>query len=67
MSETSVSQVSPVNSNLVEKINTFKKKILNGPYFICIVCNRCLYKRSAIDYKEEKYNIFVEGLYTDVK
>ena len=40
---------------------------MDGPCFICIVCNRCLYKRSNIDYKEEKYNIFVEVLYTDIK
>ena len=40
---------------------------MNGPCFICIVCNRCLYKRSNIDYKEEKYNIFVEVLYTNIK
>ena len=64
--KTCVTQVSPVNSNFVEKINTFKRKILDGPYFTCKICNRCFYKRSAIDYKEEKYNIFVEGLYTDV-
>ena len=56
-----------MNSNFVEKINTFKKKILDGPYSICIVCNCCLYLRSVIDFKEEKYNIFVEVLYTDVK
>ena len=65
--KTCVSQVIPLNSNFVENINTFNKKILDGSYFICTVCNRCLYKRSVIDYKEEKYNIFVEGLYTDVK
>ena len=41
--------------------------MLDGPYIICIVCNCCLYKRFVIDYKEEKYNKFVEGLYSDVK
>ena len=65
--KTCVSPFRPVNPNFFEKINTFKKKILDGPYFICIVCNCCLYKRSVIDYKEEKYNKFVKGLYSDVK
>ena len=65
--KTCTSQVIPLNSNFVEKKKTFKKKIFDGPYFICIVCSRCLYKRSVIDYKEEKFNIFVEGLYIDVK
>ena len=50
--KTCVSQVIPLNSNFVENINTFNKKILDGPYFICIVCNRCLHKRTVIDYKE---------------
>ena len=40
---------------------------MDVPYVICIVCDRCLYKISVIDYKEEKYNIFVESLYTVVK
>ena len=56
-----------MNSDFVEKINTFKKKILDGPNSICIVCNCCLYIRSVIDFKEKKCNIFVEVLYTDVK
>ena len=51
-----------MNSNFFEKINTFKK-IFYGPYFNCIVCNGCLYKRPAIDYKEKN----ITYLYTDVK
>ena len=60
--KTCVSQVRPMNTNFAEKISTFKKKILDGSCFICIDYNRWLYERSAIDHKEEKYNIFVEGL-----
>ena len=58
-----------MNDTFVEKINTFKRKISDGPYFTCIVCNSCLYKRkrSGIDFKGKKYIIFVERLYTDVK
>ena len=57
--KTCVSQVRSVNFNVVKKINTFKRKILDGADFICIVCNRRLYKRSVVDYKEGKCNIFV--------
>ena len=29
-------------------IDTFKKKIKEGPYYICCVCNRMLYKKSVL-------------------
>ena len=38
--KTCFSQVRPVNSNFVEKINTSKRKMLDGPHSNCIVCNR---------------------------
>ena len=36
-------------------INQFKRKIRGGPYFICTVCNRILYKKSVITCVNEKY------------
>ena len=30
------------------KVTLFKKLIREGPYFICVICNRCLYKRSIV-------------------
>ena len=36
-------------------INQFKRKIREGPYFICTVCNRILYKKSVITYINKKY------------
>ena len=35
--------------------NQFKRKIRQGPYFICIVYNRILYKKSVITCINEKY------------
>ena len=32
------------NSEEINKVQTFKSHILNGPFYICFVCNRCLYK-----------------------
>ena len=30
-------------------------QIKEGPYYICVVCNRCLYKKSVISFKIENY------------
>ena len=39
------------------KIDSFKQSVRNGPFYICIVCNRCLYKRSVKSFDEIHYNI----------
>ena len=36
-------------------IDQFKKKIRQGPYFICCVCNRSLYKKSVMKLAINKY------------
>ena len=36
-------------------INQFKRKIREGPYSICTVCNQILYKKSAITCINKKY------------
>ena len=28
-----------------------------GPYYICVVCNRCMYKRTVKPFKQSKYRI----------
>ena len=33
----------------------FKTQIKEGPYYICVVCNRCLYKKSVISFKIGNY------------
>ena len=33
----------------------FKTQIKEGFHYICVVCNRCLYKKSVISYKAENY------------
>ena len=45
-----------VKARLVELcINPFKRKIGEGPYFICTVCNQILYKKSVITCINKKY------------
>ena len=43
------------NSEMENRIKKFKEIITEGPYYICVVCNRCLYKRSVINFKIDKY------------
>ena len=48
------SKVSAI-SDIDKRIQRFKELIMKGPYYICVVCNRCLYKRSVVVFKEDKY------------
>ena len=38
-------------------ISNYQKKIREGPCYICTVCNRLLYKKTVITFKEHKYNM----------
>ena len=39
-----------------KRIQKFKLHISQGPYFICVVCNRCLYKQLVKLFHENKYD-----------
>ena len=41
----------------------FQKKIQEGPYYKCVVCNRCLYRRSVILFAEQKYPVIEEEFF----
>ena len=40
-----------------KKVSDFKQLIKNGPYFICVICNRCLYRTSVICFKNDRYKV----------
>ena len=42
--------------SVASNVDMFKKSIQEGPFFICIVCNRCLYRKSVLCFKREKYS-----------
>jgi len=47
-------------------ISVFHKKIKQGPYYICSVCNRLLYKQSVIHLKKHKYiNCDIDNVFTN--
>ena len=37
-------------------IEEFKRDIWEGPYYVCVVCNRLLYRKTVLEFKKEKYN-----------
>ena len=51
----------------IERINNFQCKIKQGPYYICVCCERGHYKNSTVLYKPEKYQIWVEGYTNTLK
>ena len=41
----------------VWKVSNFKLLIKNGPFFICVICNRGLCRTSVICFNTEKYSV----------
>ena len=39
----------------IHDIEKFKKQIKSGPFYICCVCNRTLYKKSVVILQKNKY------------
>ena len=40
----------------LKQVTLFKKLIREGSYFICVICNRCLYKSSIVRFDFNSYN-----------
>ena len=49
--------------NLDHYLTLFNEKIREGPYYVCSVCNRILYRKSVVVLVKSKYNI--QHLLTD--
>ena len=50
------------SSENLKQVTLFKKLIREGPYFICVICNRCLYKRSIVRFDFTSYSSLVKEL-----
>ena len=44
------------------QVTLFIKIIREGPYFLCVICNRCLYKRSIVRFHFNSYSFLVKEL-----
>ena len=54
-----------VQHKLDHYISVFQNKIREGPYYICSVCHRILYRKTVMLLKENKYS--VHRLFTEIK
>ena len=50
------------SSENLKQATLFKKLIREEPYFICVICNRCLYKRSIVRFDFNSYSSLVKEL-----
>ena len=48
-------------------ILAFEKAIENRPYYICVVCNRCLYKTTVKKFFSFLYNANMHHVFTDIQ
>ena len=54
-------------SSFNRKVSNFKLLIKNGPIFICVICNRFLYRTSVTCFNIEKYKVDDEKIILMVK
>ena len=45
------------------KVSKFKERIKDGPFFLCVVCHCCLYRRSVVIFDQNKYNLEISPLF----
>ena len=50
------------SSENLKQVTLFKKLIREGPYFICVICSRCLYQRSIVRFNFNSYSSLVKEL-----
>ena len=51
---------------IAERLEKFNESVKQGPYYVCVSCNRCHYMRSIVQFKEERYNLQEDDVFTDV-
>ena len=42
---------------MAERLKSFQNNIIEGPCYVCVCCNRCLYRKSVISFRQNKYNV----------
>ena len=47
----------PRKEKSFDKVENFLQKVKQGPYYLCTICHRGLYKRCVRFFKHEKYQV----------
>ena len=57
------------NNEDEDRVESFKLEIMKGPFYICVVCNRGLYRKTVKLFRYEKYNVdhLNQNLFTNVE
>ena len=63
----SVRQTNRLDGSTADSIKRFRDSIKAGPYFVCVICNRMLYRVSVTKCRTEKYPTVIQHIFTDVK
>eukprot|EP00111_Clytia_hemisphaerica_P014081 TCONS_00041443-protein len=54
----------PHKDSMMRRVKTFKTDIRKGPFFICVICNRLMYRVSVILFNENKYHDVDEDVFS---
>ena len=54
------------NTTSLDRITKFTQLINEGPYFICVICNRCHYERSVLLFNIDNYEIDIDHFYHNI-
>ena len=54
------------NTSFDEKDSKFKSLILDGSYFVSVICNRCMYRRTVSEFDRYKHDFSRPELYASL-
>ena len=63
----SVRHTNRLDGSIADSIKRFRDSIKVGPYFVCVICNRMLYRVSVTICRTEKCPAVIHHIFTDVK
>ena len=50
-----------------KSIVAFREAIKNGPFFICVVCNRCMYRKTVKPFHTDSYPVSIQHVTTSTE
>ena len=63
----SVRETNRLDGSTADSIKRFRDRIKVGSYFVCVICNRMLYRVCVTKCRTERYPTVIQHIFTDVK